>query len=47
MIDIKLLPALFESELFVFSNNKHYDEIFEYPFKYLCDNKFISPKNPI
>lgn len=46
MVDIKLLPWLFESELFVFSDNKHYEEIFEYPFKYLCNNKYIAPKTP-
>jgi len=46
MVDIKLLPSLFESELYVFQENKHYDEIYEYPFKYLCNNNYLSLKSP-
>ncbi len=32
-IDVKLLPLLYKSELFIFSPNKFVEEIYEYPFK--------------
>lgn len=44
-IDIELLPKLYETELFVFSQNKLQEEIFEYPFKNLWID-FISPIYP-
>lgn len=44
-IDVRLLPLMFQSELFVFSPNKFSEEIFEYPFKAMWI-KYISPVFP-
>lgn len=44
-IDVRLLPLLFQSELFVFSPNKFSEEIFEYPFKAMWI-KYVSPSFP-
>lgn len=44
-INIKLLENLYKSELFVFSQNKFQEEIFEYPFKNMEIN-YISPDFP-
>jgi hypothetical protein len=37
---------MLEAEVFLFSKNSNFEEIFEYPFKYLCDNKYLEPKHP-
>lgn len=44
-IDVLLLEKLFQAELFVFSQNKFQEEIFEYPFKNMWV-KYITPKYP-
>lgn len=44
-IDVRLLPLLFKSELFIFSPNKFSEEIFEYPFKAMWV-KYITPLFP-
>ena len=44
-IDVELLPKLFKTELFIFSNNKFQEEVFEYPFKNLGMD-YISPVYP-
>nr|MDD3720119.1 nitrogenase component 1 [Candidatus Gracilibacteria bacterium] len=44
-INIELLQRLYETELFVFSNNKFQEEIFEYPFKNMGID-YISPNYP-
>lgn len=44
-IDVRLLPLMYQSELFVFSPNNFQKEVFEYPFQSIW-TKYISPKYP-
>lgn len=44
-IDVRLLPNMFKSELFVFSPNNFQKEILEYPFQSMW-TKYITPKYP-
>ncbi len=44
-IDIRLLPMLYTSSLFLFSPNRFQEEIFEYPFRTI-GTKSIAPKYP-
>lgn len=44
-IDVRLLPLMFKSELFVFSPNNFQNEIFEYPFQNMWV-KYIKPIYP-
>lgn len=44
-IDVRLLPLMYKSELFVFSPNSFQKEIFEYPFQSMGTN-YITPKYP-
>lgn len=44
-IDVRLLPLMYKSELFIFSPNSFQKEIFEYPFQSMGTN-YIAPKYP-
>jgi hypothetical protein len=44
-IDVRLLPLMYKSKLFIFSPNSFQKEIFEYPFQSIWI-KYITPKYP-